>query len=66
MTTTRRRYHLRRIVMTCDRCGYQRAQCQRGACPQCREGLMIHENDGPMRVYVEEVERGTDHATPKE
>jgi len=37
-----RRWKTRQVLMRCDRCGYEIRRVQRGACPRCKDGLLIH------------------------
>lgn len=48
-------YDNRKIVMTCDRCGYAALRNRSGACPRCKIGFMGHDDAGKMGVRCEQV-----------
>jgi len=53
----KRRYDVRRVLMTCNKCGYQKMQCQRRICLKCREGVMTH-TEGKVKILVRDKRNG--------
>lgn len=49
----KKRYDTRRVVMTCNKCGFKKQQVQRGVCHRCSEGIMTHET-GKVKILIKD------------